>query len=63
MTQSFREQAERAERLARYMTDPATCEALRDYARECRKEARPKSSSEKPWAEIQTGCFQEHRDK
>jgi hypothetical protein len=37
MIQSFREQAERAERLARSINDQRTCDALLMYARECRE--------------------------
>jgi hypothetical protein len=36
MIQSFREKAERAERLARSINDQRTCDALLNYARECR---------------------------
>ena len=36
MIQSFREKAERAERLARSFNDQRTCDALLNYARECR---------------------------
>ena len=39
MMQSFREQAERAERLARSINDQQTCDALLNYARECREKA------------------------
>jgi hypothetical protein len=39
MIQSFREQAERAERLARSINDQQTCDALSNYARECREKA------------------------
>jgi hypothetical protein len=39
MIQSFREQAERAERLARSINDQQTCDALLNYARECREKA------------------------
>ena len=38
MIKDFREQAERAERLARGINDARTSEALLKYARECRKE-------------------------
>jgi hypothetical protein len=37
MIQSFREKAERAERLARSINDQRTCDALLNYARECRE--------------------------
>jgi hypothetical protein len=37
MIQSFREKAERAERLARSINDQQTCDALLNYARECRE--------------------------
>jgi hypothetical protein len=37
MIQSFREQAERAERLARSINDQQTYDALLNYARECRE--------------------------
>jgi hypothetical protein len=39
MTQDFREQAERAERLAKSVDDARTCDALLKYARECREKA------------------------
>lgn len=37
MIQSFREKAERAERLARSINDQRTSDALLNYARECRE--------------------------
>jgi hypothetical protein len=37
MIQGFLEQAERAERLARSINDRQTCDALLNYARECRE--------------------------
>ena len=37
MIQSFREKAERAERLAKSINDQQTCDALLNYARECRE--------------------------
>lgn len=37
MIQNFREQAERAERLAKGIDDARTCEALLKYAGECRE--------------------------
>lgn len=37
MIQRFREQAERAERLAKSVNDQQTCDALLNYARECRE--------------------------
>lgn len=37
MIQSFREQAERAERLAKSIDDARTRDALMNYARECRE--------------------------
>ena len=37
MINHFREQAERAERLARAINDARTCEALLKYAGECRE--------------------------
>lgn len=40
MIQSFREKAERAERLAKSINDQQTCEALLNYARECREKAK-----------------------
>ena len=39
MIQCFREQAERAERLARSINDRQACDALLNYARECREKA------------------------
>jgi hypothetical protein len=44
MMQSFREQAERAERLARSINDERTCDALLNYARECREKAKQVTS-------------------
>ena len=46
MIQSFLEQAERAERLARSTTDVRTYEALMKYADECRLNAYPAKLSE-----------------
>jgi hypothetical protein len=46
MIQNFREQAERAERLARGVNDARTCEALLKYARECREKFEAKAVSE-----------------
>ena len=39
MVHSFRERAERAERLARSINDQQTCDALLHYARECREKS------------------------
>jgi hypothetical protein len=40
MMQSFRDQAERAERLARFINDERTCDALLNYARDAGKAKR-----------------------
>ena len=53
MIQDFREQAERAERLARAINDARTCEALLKYAGECREKAAGQNSS---WPPEITGC-------
>jgi hypothetical protein len=45
MIHSFRERAERAERLARSINDQQTCDALLHYARECREK-----SAQAAWA-------------
>jgi hypothetical protein len=37
MIKDFRDQAEKAERLAKSINDARTCEALLNYARECRE--------------------------
>jgi hypothetical protein len=55
MIPSFREQAERAERLARSINDQQTCDALLNYARECREKdsARTDQNGERVWSSIE----------
>lgn len=44
MIKDFREQAEKAERLAKTINDARTCDALLNYARECRQKLEAQSS-------------------
>jgi hypothetical protein len=55
MIQSFREQAEKAERLAKSINDERTCDALLNYARECREKdsARTDQNRERVWSTIE----------